>query len=280
MRTLKEVAIISLFGLIASILVVLIVIAVGIADYPNYAGKVTHHFINWDGAPASGEEGGNGGGFTARLAMALGTIAFSFGGNFVYPEVELSMTTPQAFPTVLSSAMIVITVMYLATGVVGYGTYGDRAVSPILQNLPPGLASTVATILITAHVILACPLLVTTLSLGLERRLGLITDDHISQGSHGPDRDEEDPEERFRESLLDAAEWQQEEREGRRGMGNPSTSIIGSRQQQQPTGAPQHASATSHPNAPLKLYALRTLIMLLIGCIAISIPFFADFMTL
>eukprot|EP00842_Homolaphlyctis_polyrhiza_P003428 jgi/Hompol1/4086/HPOL_003498-RA len=154
MRTLKEVAIVSFFGALASVFVVVLVIVLGIMEFPKYSGKVHHSIINFWNLPA-----------------ALGTFSFSFGGNFVYAEVERSMATPKAFPMVLSRAMTIITVMYILTAVVAYSTFGDLTLSPILSNLPQGIATTASVVIITAHVLLACPLLVTTFSSDIERYL-------------------------------------------------------------------------------------------------------------
>ncbi|KAI8929207.1 transmembrane amino acid transporter protein-domain-containing protein [Entophlyctis helioformis] len=156
MRTLKEVAIISFFGAFASIVVVIIVVALGIIEFPEYNGRVEHTMFDF-----------------AKFPYALGTFSFSYGGNYVYAEVERTMANPQAFPLVLSRAMSIITVMYMLTGAVAYGTYGDLTLSPILSNLPQGWVTTFSIIVITAHVLLACPLLVTTFSAGPERALGL-----------------------------------------------------------------------------------------------------------
>ena len=156
LRTLKEVAIVSLFGAIASCLVMIFVVYAGFVDYNNYVGKSEHSIINLDLLPA-----------------AFGTFSFSFGGNFVYPEVEGSMANPSAFPKVLSVAMAVITVMYLVTSVTAYGVYGDATLSPILLNLPKGGIQYTAQIVITAHVLLACPLLITTFSRDLERQYSI-----------------------------------------------------------------------------------------------------------
>ena len=92
MKTLKEVAIVSLFGAIASVILVFSIAVLGMQDYSSHSSRSTHAFIKWD-----------------TLALAMGTIAFSFGGNFVYPEVEHSMRNPRDFPKVLKKGMSFIT---------------------------------------------------------------------------------------------------------------------------------------------------------------------------
>ena len=48
------------------------------------------------------------------------------------------MRHPDQFPAVLRRAMGVITVMYLMSAIVGYTTYGNTVMSPVLENLPTG----------------------------------------------------------------------------------------------------------------------------------------------
>ena len=65
------------------------------------------------------------------------------------------MSKPLLFPRVLSKAMAIITLMYLLVAVVGYGTYGNLTESPILHNLPVGIFTNFANIVITIHVPMA-----------------------------------------------------------------------------------------------------------------------------
>ncbi|KAJ3413865.1 Tetratricopeptide repeat protein 25 [Chytridiales sp. JEL 0842] len=153
-RTLKEIAIFSAFGVFATIVVIFTVVFYSLSDLPVNSGKVTHKLIDF-----------------AQFPSALGSISFSYAGNFVYPEVESSMSNPSQFPLVLTISMTVISLMYLVTAVVGYAAYGNTTVSPILNNLPAGFVSKFAIAVITAHVLLAIPVLVTTFSLEMERRL-------------------------------------------------------------------------------------------------------------
>ena len=90
--------------------------------------------------------------------------------NIKYPEIYLSMKKPQEFNKVLRNSMIIITVMYLSTAIFGYYAYGDETQSPIMLNLPPGFISHLSMFLITLHVLLACPILLNSFSLDIERR--------------------------------------------------------------------------------------------------------------
>ncbi|KAJ3294365.1 hypothetical protein HDU79_011137 [Rhizoclosmatium sp. JEL0117] len=155
-KTLKEIAIFSAFGVFATLVVIGTVIVSSIHDMPINYDKVTHKFIDF-----------------RQFASALGSISFSYSGNFIYPEVEASMAEPKKFRMVLSLSMVIISAMYLVTAIVGYAAYGNLTDSPILNNLPPGIIANSAVFLITAHILFAIPVLVTSFSLEVERRLDL-----------------------------------------------------------------------------------------------------------
>jgi amino acid permease len=80
------------------------------------------------------------------------------------------MNEQSKFPFALKISMLIVTVMYLLTAVMSYSAWGDNVISPILLNLPQGPASSVATALITIHVMAAIPIFLTTLSLEIERK--------------------------------------------------------------------------------------------------------------
>ncbi|KAJ3384796.1 hypothetical protein HDU84_002635 [Entophlyctis sp. JEL0112] len=156
-KTLKEIALLSAFGVFATVVVIITVVLYSVHDIPSNIGLVSHKFID-----------------ASQFASALGSISFSFSGNFVYPEVEASMAEPENFGTVLTASMLVISAMYITTATLGYAAYGNTTDSPILKNLPPGSVTAFAMLVITAHVLLAIPVLVTTFSLAIERRLDLL----------------------------------------------------------------------------------------------------------
>ena len=153
LKSVKEVGWVSLLGAAASVIVVIIVVIVGLLDYPNHVGHVSHKY------------------FEARtFGSVLGTLCFSFGGNFIYPEVARSMGPNKTqFPFAMTLAVLFISFLYVLTGFVGYLTYGDTAVSPILMSLPNGAPKYFSLIIITLHVLLACPVMLCTISSDVER---------------------------------------------------------------------------------------------------------------
>ena len=98
-------------------------------------------------------------------------------GNYIYPGVFKSMGTQKDnFKPAMVNAVSVITVLYIITGVVGYAVYGEKSVSPILLNLPnTGGLRWISLVVITAHVILACPILLMTIASDVENGFSIET---------------------------------------------------------------------------------------------------------
>ncbi|KAK9721720.1 hypothetical protein K7432_003225 [Basidiobolus ranarum] len=164
-KSLKEVAILAIFGAVATGIVVIVTVVVGLGDLHNPQNiNITHDAL-----------------IITNIPLALGSIGFSYGGNVIYPHVEETMRNPRAWPKVLFSAMATCCVMYIVIGVVGYRVYGNLTVSPILLNLPTGFATTLATILITLHVIVAAPIYLTSCALELESILKIDRKYHSAQ---------------------------------------------------------------------------------------------------
>ncbi|KAK9729098.1 hypothetical protein K7432_000540 [Basidiobolus ranarum] len=150
LKTLKEVAVLSVIGVLTTLVLVFVAVIVSIIDLPNNLQQ-THQTINITGFP-----------------IALASICFSFGGNVVYPHVEQVMAKPKSWNKVLTSAMLTIGILYLLVSVSGYYVYGNSTKSPIYDNLPSGPATTLAIIMITIHVLLACPIYLTSFATEIE----------------------------------------------------------------------------------------------------------------
>ncbi|KAI8074233.1 transmembrane amino acid transporter protein-domain-containing protein [Gilbertella persicaria] len=154
-KTLKEVAWMSAFGALATVVVVIICLAMSIIDKPNQV-NVHHDAVIWEMFP-----------------IALSTISFSFGGNVVYPHVEASMKTPRDWPKVVGLGLSTCAAMYFVTAISGYSIYGDTVLSPIYNSIPAGAAQTVAIVVITLHVLMAAPILTTSFSLDIEEMFNI-----------------------------------------------------------------------------------------------------------
>ncbi|KAJ1914276.1 hypothetical protein H4219_004860 [Mycoemilia scoparia] len=152
-KNMSEVAILALFGFLASV-VVIIFSVIQSFRFPD---------INAHHDPAIG----------VGIPVALSSIVFSFAGTIVYPHVEASMKKPKQWPYVVISAMVVCCSLYVLIGVVGYWAYGTTVKSPILDTIPSGPLTTIAIILITLHVLLAAPIMLMSYFLETERMLNL-----------------------------------------------------------------------------------------------------------
>ena len=156
MKTLKEVSLLSIFGVLSTAVLVIVTLVESSLDYKNQKGTFEYDNVIW-----------------RNLPTAIATMSVCFGGNVVYMHVEEAMRYPRAWNRVLLWAMIICCVMYAMVAIPGYLTYGPNAASPILSSLPEGVSRKVATIMIVAHVLLAAPLLMTSFSLEVERLLNI-----------------------------------------------------------------------------------------------------------
>ena len=121
-KSLKEVGALSFLGVVTAVAVVALVCIGSYKDFDNYAGTVEHKLLA-----------------LRSFGSVLGTLCFSFGGNYVYPEIYHEMQNKNQFTKVLAISISIISMLYLATGVSGYATYGNMAVSPIFISLPNGI---------------------------------------------------------------------------------------------------------------------------------------------
>lgn len=90
------------------------------------------------------------------------------------------MKNPREWPKVVSFGLFTCFVMYLLIAVPGYYIYGIDVKSPAYDSIPDGPAKIAAQVIITLHVLFAAPILLTSLSLDLEK-LFRITSFHHSK---------------------------------------------------------------------------------------------------
>ncbi|KAH8549131.1 transmembrane amino acid transporter protein-domain-containing protein [Umbelopsis sp. PMI_123] len=153
-RSMKEIGIFSAAGVVCTFICVVIVVAVSVNDHQTNPVPVHHDSVIW-----------------SQFPVALSSISFSYGGNPIYPAVEASMRRPKDWNKVVFAGLSTCMAFYFLCAVPGYYIYGDTVMSPIYESLPNSPAKTAAAIIITIHVVLATPLLVTSLALDCERML-------------------------------------------------------------------------------------------------------------
>ncbi|KAF9932053.1 hypothetical protein BGZ67_004918 [Mortierella alpina] len=166
-KTMKEVALLSVLGSFATFAVVCIAIGVSAEMALQLAARapVMHKLVDW-----------------TKLPLSFATISFAYGGNVVYPHIEQSMRYPRSWAKALWVALSICCVMYFAIAIAGYAAFGDDAKSPVLRNLPRGALSVMANSFITLHVLLASPILLTSLAMMLEESI-LLRLPHFATGS-------------------------------------------------------------------------------------------------
>lgn len=153
MKTLKEVAVMSVFGALATVVLVAVAVRGSIIDMNNPAlADITHNNV-----------------VLANLPTTVASISVCFGGNVVYMHVEEAMRYPKSWNRVVTAALGTCSILYLATAIPGYLAYGNLSESPILANLPQDITTKIGTVVIIIHVILAAPILLTSFALEFER---------------------------------------------------------------------------------------------------------------
>lgn len=68
--------------------------------------------------------------------LLIGTAIFTFEGIGLIIPIQESMKRPEKFPAALGLVMVIITVIFLSMGVVGYATFGSKTETVVILNLP------------------------------------------------------------------------------------------------------------------------------------------------
>ncbi|KAG2233822.1 hypothetical protein INT48_005268 [Thamnidium elegans] len=145
-RSLKEIGFLSAFGMLSTVVVILIVLGVAVKEAPNQT-NVVHNSVIWDMFP----------------------IALS--GNPVYAHVEAGMRNRKDWNKVIIAGLTFCVFLYFLVAVPGYYVYGTDSKSPIYDNLPEGGPKAASIIIITIHLILATPILLTSFAIDVEKML-------------------------------------------------------------------------------------------------------------
>ncbi|KAH7306337.1 hypothetical protein KP509_22G007200 [Ceratopteris richardii] len=116
-RSLSGLAPFSILADICNVLAMGVVIKDDLGSLQGVDGAVA--FKNWSGIP-----------------FALGIAVFSYEGFGMTLALEASMKKPHLFPRVLAQAFVLITLLYIAFGLIGYLAFGDGTKDIITLNLP------------------------------------------------------------------------------------------------------------------------------------------------
>ncbi|KAJ2783106.1 hypothetical protein GGI15_002702 [Coemansia interrupta] len=153
-REVHDVFLLSIFGTLTMVATVVIIVWLGLVDLEYQEVRPPTKLVDLKLAPIS-----------------MASICFSFGGNLNWPDLEASMKSPKQWSRTLSLATAFTAFIYICIAAVGYGVYGDLVKSPIMLSLPPGIPVVVANAMMTAHVLLASPILLTSVFSEAERDL-------------------------------------------------------------------------------------------------------------
>eukprot|EP01135_Chromosphaera_perkinsii_P008684 Nk52_evm17s1444 gene=Nk52_evmTU17s1444 len=134
-KSMKEIAVIALFGAAASIIVVFVVIAEDVIEKPSEV-----HY---------------GGQTVGTFSQSFATIAFSFGAHAVFPAIARSMPSARCFPYIINISFPMISMCYLLIAAVSYWAFGNSVEDNILLNLEKNAWYYFANACITAHVMMA-----------------------------------------------------------------------------------------------------------------------------
>ena len=152
-KTMHELAIMSLFGVLTSVLTVIVVII--------------ETFIN----PINANHSYGGVDFQGVLT-GFATIVFAYGGHAIFPSIQRVMRTKRNFGFVVIISLIVAAVLYLMIGIIGYWQFGQTVSDSIFKNLDASRPLVIISIaLVTIHVILAVSVLLNPIFLMIENSI-------------------------------------------------------------------------------------------------------------
>ncbi|KAI9259557.1 transmembrane amino acid transporter protein-domain-containing protein [Phascolomyces articulosus] len=158
MKTFDSLQWTSFLGSIVVIAITLICVIEPIRDLPNYQANhvVVHQNIVWENWPA-----------------AIASIAYSLGGNLVFPHCEAAMKRPQKWPLVCHTGLALCAVVYFLIAIPGYYVYGEAATNPIYNSIPVGPGRTICIIMITINVLANVPIFVGSFAFDMEVVMGI-----------------------------------------------------------------------------------------------------------
>jgi amino acid permease len=108
------------------------------------------------------------------LIPTFSALSLSLAAHAGLPAVEGAMREPAKFPKALNVAYGMILSIYLAIAGAGYAVYGDGVYSPILCSLPHGgWIQAASKAMVTVHVVLTYPVLVTLFVGNVEASFGI-----------------------------------------------------------------------------------------------------------
>ncbi|MCO5605010.1 hypothetical protein L7F22_059186 [Adiantum nelumboides] len=122
LRNLSLLSYVSAGGVIASVLVVLCVIWVGVIDGVGFHKSGPLLTIS-------------------NIPISIGLYGFCYSGHAVFPNIYISLKKPSQFTAILTTSFIICTTMYAGMAVMGFTMFGAETLSQITLNLPKHLVA-------------------------------------------------------------------------------------------------------------------------------------------
>ncbi|XP_047172070.1 amino acid transporter AVT1C-like [Vigna umbellata] len=122
LRDLRILSYISAGGVIASILVVLCLLWVGVDNVGFHSKGTTLNL--------------------ATFPVAVGLYGYCYSGHAVFPNIYSSMANKNQFPGVLLACFGICSLLYAGAAVMGYTMFGEAILSQFTLNLPQELVAT------------------------------------------------------------------------------------------------------------------------------------------
>ncbi|KAF9595525.1 hypothetical protein IFM89_000613 [Coptis chinensis] len=150
LRNLSLLSYLSVGGVVASILVMICLLWVGVVDGVGFHPSGTAVDL-------------------VNLPVALGIYGFCFSGHSVFPNIYSSMKEPSQFPKVLIFSFIICFLLYTGVAVCGVWMFGDAIQSQFTLNMPKSfVASKIAVWTTIVNPISKYALTLTPVALSLE----------------------------------------------------------------------------------------------------------------
>ncbi|CAI8602041.1 unnamed protein product [Vicia faba] len=123
LRDLRILSYLSACGVIATIVVVLCLLWVGVVDdLPMHTKGTTPLNIS-------------------TFPVAIGLYGYCFAGHAVFPNIYTAMANRNQFPAVLLICFAICTTMYFTVAIMGYSMFGETTLSQYTLNMPRELAA-------------------------------------------------------------------------------------------------------------------------------------------
>ncbi|KAI5396925.1 amino acid transporter AVT1C [Lathyrus oleraceus] len=124
LRDLRILSYVSACGVIATIVVVLCLLWVGVVDDLPMHTKGTTTFK------------------LSTFPVAVGLYGYCFAGHAVFPNIYTAMANRNQFPAVLLICFAICTTMYFSVAIMGYSMFGETTLSQYTLNMPREFVAT------------------------------------------------------------------------------------------------------------------------------------------